>query len=92
MVVYNCCSAKGKDKDRSDVKEDVVVVLEDTFSDKDRRGGKTTTAIMGARGAIWTMLLTWRLYCTFPRKMMGGVLIIAALEGKTAIGLTMRRT
>ncbi len=149
----NCYGAVGKDNDRSDVKEDVVVDVADTLFDKGGQGGNnnnddyggeggnmdnvvsvvavlyvskgedgrilivtapeggtiiglvmkrtcqwmltsrkmwwwmqstlcltrakeaatTTTMIMGARGAIWTMLLVWWLYCKFPRKRIGGV-------------------
>ncbi len=32
----------------------------------------TATTITGARGEIWTILLEWRLHCTFLRTRMGG--------------------
>jgi hypothetical protein len=39
MEEYHHCDARGKDKDRSDVENDVVVDAADIFSDKGGKGG-----------------------------------------------------
>jgi hypothetical protein len=71
MVEYDCHGAGGKDKDRSDVKEMWWRMRPTLCLTRAEEGATTTTTIMGARGAMWMMLLAWQLYCTFPRKRMG---------------------
>ncbi len=92
--MYNRCGARGKDKDRSDAEEDVVVDAADTLSDKGGRGDKTTTTIMGARREIWTMdvVVGVAAVLNVSKGEDGGSLILVVLEGRTTIGLTMRKT
>ncbi len=47
---YNCCSAGGKDKDRFDIEEDVVVDAANTLPDKGRRGGDNDNKDYGGEG------------------------------------------
>ncbi len=56
----------------ANIKEDVVVDAANTLPDKGGRGGDNNNNNYGGKGVIWTMLLAWWLYCTFPRKRMGG--------------------
>jgi hypothetical protein len=50
MAEYDCHGAGGEDKDRSDVKEDVVVDAADTLSDKGGRGGNNNDDDYGGEG------------------------------------------
>ncbi len=89
---YNCCCARGKDKNRSDVKEDVVVDAADTLSDKSRRGGDNNNDNYGGEGGNMDDVVSVVAVLYISKEEDGGSLIVMALEGRTTICLKMRRT
>jgi hypothetical protein len=89
---YDCCGAGGKDKDRSDVEEDVVVDTADTLSDKGRRGGNNNGNDYGGKGGNMDNVAGMAAVLYVSEEEDGWSLIVAAPEGKTTVGLTLRRT
>jgi hypothetical protein len=76
----------------ADVKEDVVVDAADTLSDKGRRGGNNNNKNYGGEGGNIENVVSVVAVLYVSKEEDGGSLIIAAPEGRTAIGLTIKRT
>jgi hypothetical protein len=91
MVECDCHGAVGKDKVRSDIKEDVVVDAANTLSNKGRRGGINNDNNYGGKGGNMDNVVGVVAVLYVSKEKDGGSLIVAAPEGRTTIGLTMRR-
>ncbi len=76
----------------ADVKEDVVVDVADTLSDKDRRGGDNNNNNYGGQGSNMDNVVGVAAVLHVSKGEDGGSSIVMAPEGRTTIGLTMRRT
>jgi hypothetical protein len=90
-VEYNHHDTGAKDKDRSDVKEDVVVDAAGTLSDKGRRGGNNNNTNYGGKGGNMDNVVCAVAVLYNSKEEDGGSLILATPEGRTTIGLTMKR-
>jgi hypothetical protein len=81
-----------KDKDRSDVKEDVVVDAAVTFSDKGSRGGNNNDNDYGGKGGNMDDVVGVATVLYVSEEEDGGSLIFAAPEGRITIGLMTKKT
>jgi hypothetical protein len=89
---YDHCGTGGKDKDGSDIKEDVVVDAADTLSDKGGREGDNNNDDYGGKRGNMDNVVSVAAVLYVYKEEGGGSLIMAAPEGRTTICLTMRRT
>jgi hypothetical protein len=76
----------------ADVEKDVMVDAADTLSDKDRRGGDNNDNNYGGKEGNMNDVVGVAAVLYNSKGEDGGSSFIAAPEGRTTIGLKMRRT